>query len=38
MSIADSVISINEAKRLLLEITALQHSLIEMKLHLEENG
>jgi hypothetical protein len=38
MSIADGVISINEAKRLLRETTALQHVLIEMKLHLEENG
>jgi hypothetical protein len=32
------VISINEAKRLLRETTALQQVLIEMKLHLEENG
>lgn len=38
LSIADGVISINEAKRLLRETTALQQVLIEMKLHLEENG
>lgn len=38
MSIADGVISINEAKRLLRETSALQQVLIEMKLHLEENG
>lgn len=36
-SIADGVISVNEAKRLLNETTALQKVLIEMKLHLEEN-
>jgi len=35
-SIEDGVISINEAKRLLRETTALQKVLIEMKLHLEE--
>lgn len=38
LSIADGVISINEAKRLLRETTALQQVLIDMKLHLEENG
>ncbi|WP_375256334.1 hypothetical protein [Yoonia sp.] len=37
LSIADGVISINEAKRLLRETTALQQVLIDMKLHLEEN-
>lgn len=36
MSIEDGVISVNEAKRLLRETTALQKVLIEMKLHLEE--
>ena len=35
-SIEDGVISVNEAKRLLRETTALQKVLIEMKLHLEE--
>lgn len=35
-SIADGTISINEAKRLLHETTALQKVLIEMKLHLED--
>ena len=35
-SISDGTISINEAKRLLHETTALQKVLIEMKLHLEE--
>ena len=34
-SIEDGVISVNEAKRLLRETTALQKVLIEMKLHLE---
>ena len=34
-SIEDGVISINEAKRLLRETVALQHVLIDMKLHLE---
>ena len=38
LSIADGVISINEAKRLLRETSALQQVLIDMKLHLEENG
>lgn len=38
LSIADGVISINEAKRLLRETTALQQVLLDMKLHLEENG
>jgi hypothetical protein len=37
-SIDDGVISINEAKRLLRETTALQKVLIEMKLHLEEEA
>jgi hypothetical protein len=36
-SIEDGVITVNEAKRLLKETTALQQVLIEMKLHLE-NG
>ncbi|SFS16067.1 hypothetical protein [Yoonia litorea] len=35
-SIADGVISINEAKRLLRETVALQQVLLDMKLHLEE--
>lgn len=37
-SIADGVITINEAKRLLRETSELQHVLVEMKLHLEDNG
>lgn len=37
-SIADGIITINEAKRLLRETSALQQVLVEMKLHLEENG
>jgi hypothetical protein len=37
-SIADGVISINEAKRLLRETTALQQVLVDMKLHLEEEN
>jgi len=37
-SIEDGVISINEAKRLLRETTALQKVLIEMKLHLEQEN
>lgn len=36
-SIADGVITMNEAKRLLRETTALQGVLLDMKLHLEEN-
>ena len=36
-SIEDGVISVNEAKRLLRETTALQKVLIEMKIHLEED-
>mgnify|MGYP000725332088 CR=1 FL=1 len=36
VSIEDGVISVNEAKRLLRETTALQKVLIEMKLNLEE--
>ncbi len=35
-SIEDGIITVNEAKRLLKETVALQHVLIEMKLHLEE--
>jgi hypothetical protein len=35
-SIQDGVITVNEAKRLLKETTALQQVLIEMKLHLED--
>ncbi|MEM8774239.1 MAG: hypothetical protein AAGF53_04350 [Pseudomonadota bacterium] len=35
-SIEDGVISMNEAKRLLRETTALQQVLIDMKLHLED--
>lgn len=35
-SIEDGIITVNEAKRLLKETLALQHVLIEMKLHLEE--
>jgi len=35
-SIEDGVITMNEAKRLLKETTALQQVLIDMKLHLEE--
>jgi hypothetical protein len=37
-SIADGVITVNEAKRLLRETTSLQKVLIDMKLHLEEEG
>ncbi|SEP86892.1 hypothetical protein [Thalassovita taeanensis] len=37
-SIEDGIITINEAKRLLKETLALQHVLIEMKLHLEEES
>lgn len=36
-SMEDGVISVNEAKRLLRETTALQKVLIEMKMHLEAN-
>lgn len=35
-SIEDGIITMNEAKRLLKETAALQHVLIEMKLHLED--
>jgi len=35
-SIEDGIITVNEAKRLLRETTALQQVLIDMKLHLEE--
>ncbi|RYG90709.1 hypothetical protein EU803_11965 [Loktanella sp. IMCC34160] len=35
-SIEDGVISVNEAKRLLRETTALQKVLVDMKLHLED--
>lgn len=37
-SIQDGVISVNEAKRLLNETTALQQVLLDMKLHLEEES
>ena len=37
-SIEDGVISVNEAKRLLLETTALQKVLLDMKLHLEDGS
>ena len=37
-SIEDGIITVNEAKRLLRETTALQKVLIEMKLHLEEES
>lgn len=37
-SIEDGVISVNEAKRLLRETTALQKVLLDMKLHLEEGS
>lgn len=37
-SIADGVITVNEAKRLLRETTALQKVLIDMKLRLEEDA
>lgn len=37
-SIEDGVISVNEAKRLLLETTALQKVLLDMKLYLEEGS
>lgn len=37
-SIQDGVITINEAKRLLRETVALQHVLVDMKLHLEEEA
>ncbi|MHC0054514.1 hypothetical protein [Actibacterium sp. D379-3] len=37
-SIEDGIITINEAKRLLRETTALQCVLLEMKLHLEEEA
>ena len=37
-SIEDGIITINEAKRLLRETLALQHVLIDMKLHLEEGS
>ncbi|MCC7321086.1 MAG: hypothetical protein IT542_08940 [Rubellimicrobium sp.] len=36
LSIADGVISVNEAKRMLRETLALQKILLEMKLHLEQ--
>ena len=35
-SISDGVISLNEAKRLLLETTEIQQVLLDMKLHLED--
>ena len=37
-SISDGVISLNEAKRLLSETNVLQHVLMEMKLHLEQEA
>ena len=37
-SIEDGIITINEAKRLLRETLALQHVLMDMKLHLEEDA
>ncbi|WP_372885453.1 hypothetical protein [Shimia sp.] len=37
-SIQDGIITVNEAKRLLKETAALQHVLLEMKLHLEEES
>jgi len=37
-SIEDGIITINEAKRLLRETTALQYVLLEMKLHLEDEA
>lgn len=37
-SIEDGIITINEAKRLLRETLSLQHVLIDMKLHLEEEA
>jgi len=37
-SIADGVITVNEAKRMLRETTSLQQILLDMKLHLEETS
>ena len=37
-SIEDGIFTVNEAKRLLRETVALQHVLIEMKLHLEDES
>lgn len=37
-SIEDGIITINEAKRLMRETQALQHVLMDMKLHLEEES
>jgi len=37
-SIEDGIITVNEAKRLLRETSALQHVLMNMKLHLEEDS
>jgi len=37
-SIEDGIITINEAKRLLRETLALQHVLMDMKLHLEDDS
>ncbi|WP_322866435.1 hypothetical protein U5922_009655 [Aquicoccus sp. G2-2] len=37
-SIEDGIITVNEAKRLLKEAVALQHVLLEMKLHLEDES
>ncbi len=37
-SIEDGIITVNEAKRLLRETLAIQHVLLEMKLHLEDEA
>ncbi len=37
MAMSDGVISINEAKRMLRETLAIQHVLLDMKLHLEKD-
>ena len=37
-SIEDGIISLNETRRLIEETNALQQVLVEMKLHLQENG
>ncbi|KPU84741.1 hypothetical protein JI58_02015 [Marinosulfonomonas sp. PRT-SC04] len=37
-SIEDGIITINEAKRLLRETSALQHVLMDMKMHLEDDS
>lgn len=38
LSIADGIITVNEAKRMLRETSALQQVLLDMKLHLEETS